>query len=173
MIETRNLGKRFGSRVAVDDLSFQVATGEVLGFLGPNGAGKSTTMKMLTGFLAPSAGTASIFGFDIRSRTLQAQRLIGYLPEGSPCYAEMTVQGFLDFIAEIRGYRGAGKRERVPGHWGCWNWTRCAGRPSKPSPRASAGVSAWPRRSSTNRGRWCSTSPPTGSIRTRSTRSAS
>ncbi len=113
MIETRNLGKRFGSRVAVDDLSFQVATGEVLGFLGPNGAGKSTTMKMLTGFLAPSAGTASIFGFDIRSRTLQAQRLIGYLPEGSPCYAEMTVQGFLDFIAEIRGYRGAGKRERV------------------------------------------------------------
>ncbi len=113
MIETRNLGKRFGSRVAVDDLSFQVATGEVLGFLGPNGAGKSTTMKMLTGFLAPSAGTASIFGFDIRNRTLQAQRLIGYLPEGSPCYAEMTVQGFLDFIAEIRGYRGAGKRERV------------------------------------------------------------
>ncbi|MGV8209398.1 ABC transporter ATP-binding protein, partial [Pseudomonas aeruginosa] len=71
------------------------------------------TMKMLTGFLAPSAGTASIFGFDIRNRTLQAQRLIGYLPEGSPCYAEMTVQGFLDFIAEIRGYRGAGKRERV------------------------------------------------------------
>ncbi len=113
MIETRNLGKRFGSRVAVDDLSFQVATGEVLGFLGPNGAGKSTTMKMLTGFLAPSAGTASIFGFDIRSRTLQAQRLIGYLPEGSPCYVEMTVQGFLDFIAEIRGYRGADKRERV------------------------------------------------------------
>ena len=113
MIETRNLGKRFGSRVAVDDLSFQVATGEVLGFLGPNGAGKSTTMKMLTGFLAPSAGTASIFGFDIRNRTLQAQRLIGYLPEGSPCYAEMTVKGFLDFIAEIRGYRGAGKRERV------------------------------------------------------------
>ncbi len=113
MIETRNLGKRFGSRVAVDDLSFQVETGEVLGFLGPNGAGKSTTMKMLTGFLAPSAGTASIFGFDIRNRTLQAQRLIGYLPEGSPCYAEMTVQGFLDFIAEIRGYRGAGKRERV------------------------------------------------------------
>ena len=70
-------------------------------------------MKMLTGFLAPCAGTASIFGFDIRNRTLQAQRLIGYLPEGSPCYAEMTVQGFLDFIAEIRGYRGAGKRERV------------------------------------------------------------
>lgn len=113
MIETTNLGKRFGARTVVDDLSFRVAPGEVLGFLGPNGAGKSTTMKMLTGFLAPSAGTARIFGLDIRSRTLQAQRLIGYLPEGSPCYAEMTVQGFLDFIAEIRGYRGAGKRERV------------------------------------------------------------
>ncbi|MBH9399149.1 ATP-binding cassette domain-containing protein [Pseudomonas aeruginosa] len=113
MIETTNLGKRFGARTVVDDLSFRVAPGEVLGFLGPTGAGKSTTMKMLTGFLAPRAGTARIFGLDIRSRTLQAQRLIGYLPEGSPCYAEMTVQGFLDFIAEIRGYRGAGKRERV------------------------------------------------------------
>ncbi|GLU38780.1 ABC transporter ATP-binding protein [Pseudomonas sp. NBRC 100443] len=97
----------------MDDLSFSVQPGEVLGFLGPNGAGKSTTMKMLTGFLAPTSGTASIHGFDIQTQTLQAQRLIGYLPEGAPCYGDMRVRGFLEFIAEVRGYRGAQKRERV------------------------------------------------------------
>lgn len=172
MIETRNLGKRFGSRVAVDDLSFQVATGEVLGFLGPNGAGKSTTMKMLTGFLAPSAGTASIFGFDIRSRTLQAQRLIGYLPEGSPCYAEMTVQGFLDFIAEIRGYRGAGKRERVARALGLLELDEVRRQTIETLSKGFRRRVGLAQAISTNRGRWCSTSPPTGSIRTRSTRSA-
>ena len=113
MIEITNLSKRFAQHTAVDDLSFRVQPGEVLGFLGPNGAGKSTTMKMLTGFLAPSSGTASIHGFDIRTRTLDAQRLIGYLPEGAPCYGDMRVRGFLDFIAQIRGYRGAEQRRRV------------------------------------------------------------
>lgn len=113
MIELRSLTKRFAQHTAVDALSFSVQPGEVLGFLGPNGAGKSTTMKMLTGFLAPTAGTASIFGHDIQSRTLEAQRLIGYLPEGAPCYGDMTVRGFLEFIAEVRGYRGADKRQRV------------------------------------------------------------
>src|SRR3546814_12855175 len=81
-----NLAKRFAQHTAVDDLSFQVQRGEVLGFLGPNGAGKSTTMKMLTGLLAPTSGTASILGHDIRTQTLQAQRQIGYLPEGAPSY---------------------------------------------------------------------------------------
>ncbi|HEX5842895.1 MAG TPA: ATP-binding cassette domain-containing protein [Pseudomonas sp.] len=113
MIEIRNLTKRFAQHTAVDNLSFSVQPGEVLGFLGPNGAGKSTTMKMLTGFLAPTAGTASILGFDIQKDTLKAQRLIGYLPEGAPCYGDMTVRGFLDFIAAVRGYKGAEKRERV------------------------------------------------------------
>ncbi|GIZ11391.1 ABC transporter ATP-binding protein [Pseudomonas sp. NCCP-436] len=113
MIEIRNLTKRFAQHTAVDDLSFTVQPGEVLGFLGPNGAGKSTTMKMLTGFLAPTSGTASIFGCDIRTRTLQAQRQIGYLPEGAPCYGDMTVRGFLGFIAEVRGLRGAEKKQRV------------------------------------------------------------
>ncbi len=113
MIELKNLTRRFGRHMAVDGLSFQVAPGEVLGFLGPNGAGKSTTMKMLTGFLAPSAGTASIFGCDIRTQALQARRQIGYLPEGAPCYGDMTVRQFLEFIAEVRGYRGADKRVRV------------------------------------------------------------
>jgi ABC-2 type transport system ATP-binding protein len=113
MIEINNLSKRFAQHTAVDNLSFRVQQGEVLGFLGPNGAGKSTTMKMLTGFLAPTSGTASILGFDIQQDTLKAQRLIGYLPEGAPCYEDMTVRGFLEFIAAVRGYQGAEKRERV------------------------------------------------------------
>ncbi|WP_277374261.1 ABC transporter ATP-binding protein [Pseudomonas sp. AA-38] len=113
MIELRNLTKRFAQHTAVDDLSFQVQPGEVLGFLGPNGAGKSTTMKMLTGFLAPTSGTASILGSDIQTQTLKAQRQIGYLPEGAPCYGDMTVRGFLEFIAEVRGFRGAEKTLRV------------------------------------------------------------
>ena len=113
MIDIRNLTKRFAQHTAVDDLSFQVQPGEVLGFLGPNGAGKSTTMKMLTGFLAPTSGTASILGCDIQTQTLKAQRQIGYLPEGAPCYGDMTVRGFLEFIAEVRGFRGAEKALRV------------------------------------------------------------
>ncbi|SDP91511.1 ABC transporter ATP-binding protein [Ectopseudomonas guguanensis] len=113
MIDIRNLTKRFAQHTAVDDLSFQVQPGEVLGFLGPNGAGKSTTMKMLTGFLAPTSGTASILGCDIQTQTLEAQRQIGYLPEGAPCYGDMTVRGFLDFIAEVRGFHGAEKKLRV------------------------------------------------------------
>lgn len=113
MIDIRNLTKRFAQHTAVDDLSFQVQPGEVLGFLGPNGAGKSTTMKMLTGFLAPTSGTASILGCDIQTQTLEAQRQIGYLPEGAPCYGDMTVRGFLEFIAEVRGFRGAEKALRV------------------------------------------------------------
>jgi ABC-2 type transport system ATP-binding protein len=113
MIEIKNLSKRFAQHIAVDNLSFCVQPGEVLGFLGPNGAGKSTTMKMLTGFLAPTSGNASILGFDIQKDTLKAQRQIGYLPEGAPCYGDMTVRSFLGFIAEIRGFKGAEKRERV------------------------------------------------------------
>ena len=113
MIEIKNLTKRFAQHTAVDDLSFSVQQGEVLGFLGPNGAGKSTTMKMLTGFLAPTSGSASILGFDIQKDTLKDQRQIGYLPEGAPCYGDMTVRGFLGFIAEVRGFKGAEKRERV------------------------------------------------------------
>lgn len=113
MIEIKNLTKRFAQYTAVDNLSFSVQPGEVLGFLGPNGAGKSTTMKMLTGFLAPTSGSASILGFDIQKDRLKAQRQIGYLPEGAPCYGDMTVRSFLEFIAEVRGFKGTEKRERV------------------------------------------------------------
>ena len=113
MIKINSLTKRFGEHVAVDNLSFEVSPGEVLGFLGPNGAGKSTTMKMLTGFLTPDGGSASICGFDIGTQTLQAQRQIGYLPEGAPCYGDMRVRGFLEFIAEVRGLRGAERQRQV------------------------------------------------------------
>lgn len=103
MIEAKSLTKRYGLFTAVDDLSFSVEAGEVLGFLGPNGAGKSTTMKMLTGFLSPTSGTAVINGHDILSDTIAAQRCVGYLPEGAPLYGEMTVQQLLKFVAGVRG----------------------------------------------------------------------
>jgi len=106
MIEITNLTKKFDQFTAINDLNFNVQEGEVLGFLGPNGAGKSTTMKVITGFLSPTAGTATIDGFDISANPMEAKALIGYLPEGAPCYGDMTTQGFLNFIAQIRGYRG-------------------------------------------------------------------
>ena len=113
MIEACNLTKRFGQKLAVDDVSFTVQRGEVLGFLGPNGAGKTTTMRMLTGFLPPSEGTARIGGEDIIKSSLSARKKIGYLPENAPVYHDMTVTGFLNFIAEIRGFSGAEKKQRV------------------------------------------------------------
>ena len=113
MIETRNLSKRYGDFVAVDGISFKVEPGQVLGFLGPNGAGKSTTMKMLAGFLTPSAGGASICGHDVVDSALAAKRLVGYLPEGAPSYGEMSVIGFLGFIADIRGLTGELRRRQL------------------------------------------------------------
>ena len=105
-IEAKALSKHYGPLIAVDRLSFEVTAGEVLGFLGPNGAGKSTTMKMLTGFLAPTSGTALINGHDIVEDSLAARRCIGYLPEGAPAYGEMTVRDFLEFVARARGFEG-------------------------------------------------------------------
>jgi ABC-2 type transport system ATP-binding protein len=113
MITAENVTKWFGPTLAVDDVSFHVERGEVLGFLGPNGAGKSTTMRIITGFLPPSGGTVKVGGFDIEDEPLQAKSLIGYLPENAPAYPEMTVEGFLAFSAEIRGLRGAAKAEAV------------------------------------------------------------
>ena len=112
-IKATSLTKNFGSIMAVDNLSFEVGSGEVLGFLGPNGAGKSTTMKMLTGFLTPSAGTATINGHDIINDSLAARRIIGYLPEGAPSYGEMTVRSFLEFIARARGFKGSEARRKA------------------------------------------------------------
>ncbi|MDP0562948.1 MAG: ATP-binding cassette domain-containing protein [Candidatus Endonucleobacter sp. (ex Gigantidas childressi)] len=113
MIKIENLSKSYGSFVAVDDISFSVSPGEVLGFLGPNGAGKSTTMKIITGFIRPASGSVSVFNYDISKNPVEAKSLIGYLPEGAPAYGDMLVSGFLEFIAEIRGYVGSEKQKRV------------------------------------------------------------
>jgi len=113
MIETRQLTKRYGDLTAVDNISFKVETGQVLGFLGPNGAGKSTTMKMIAGFLAPSSGSASVCGFDVGAQALEAKRVVGYLPEGAPSYGEMTPRQFLGFIADMRGLTGARRTQRI------------------------------------------------------------
>jgi ABC-2 type transport system ATP-binding protein len=113
MIETQQLTRRYGALTAVEDLTFRVEPGEVLGFLGPNGAGKSTTMRMLAGFIAPSSGSARVCGHDLESATLAAKRCIGYLPEGAPSYGEMTVSGFLGFIADLRGLSGNPRRLRL------------------------------------------------------------
>ncbi len=113
LIEIERLTKRFGAFTAVDDVSFTVSRGEVLGFLGPNGAGKSTTMRMLAGFMTPTAGTARICGEDVVDRPVAAKRHLGFLPEGAPTYPEMTVSGFLRFCARARGFRGAVLEERV------------------------------------------------------------
>ena len=113
MIEISHLTKKFDNFTAVDDLSFKVEEGEVLGFLGPNGAGKSTTMKVITGFLSASQGSVTVDGHDIATDPMAVKSLIGYLPEGAPSYPDMTTLEFLDFIAEIRGYSGEEKRRRI------------------------------------------------------------
>lgn len=113
MIEIHNLSKNFDQFTAIDDLSFTVKEGEVLGFLGPNGAGKSTTMKLITGFLSASHGTVSIDGHDISTSPIEAKSLMGYLPEGAPSYGDMTTLEFLNFVAQIRGFRGEEIERRV------------------------------------------------------------
>lgn len=113
MLEVKNLKKSFGDFPAVKGVSFSVKEGEVLGFLGPNGAGKSTTMRMITGFLPPSGGTAVINGHDIVSDPLAAKADLGYLPESAPSYRAMTVRDYLAFVAEVRGFVGAAGAKRV------------------------------------------------------------
>ncbi|HEX2825236.1 MAG TPA: ATP-binding cassette domain-containing protein [Burkholderiales bacterium] len=113
MIKVENLTKAFGAKIAVNDLSFAVERGEVLGFLGPNGAGKSTTMRMVTGFIPPTSGNVYVGGHDVLQDPIRAKRLIGYLPENAPGYADMTVEGFLKFAAELRGLKGEEKKRAV------------------------------------------------------------
>jgi gliding motility-associated transport system ATP-binding protein len=112
MITTKNLSKRYGDKLAVNDLTFSVAPGEVLGFLGANGAGKSTTMRMIAGFISPSAGQVSVCGYDIEESPVAAKSCMGYLPEGAPSYGEMTVAEFLDFVSDVRGLAGERRRQR-------------------------------------------------------------
>lgn len=113
MIKVRNLKKNFGPKVAVNGVSFTVERGEVLGFLGPNGAGKSTSMRMITGFIPPTEGEIKIGDHDMLENPIAAKRLIGYLPENAPSYADMSVHGFLSFTAELRGLTGDANRKAV------------------------------------------------------------
>lgn len=113
MIRVQHLTKQFADFTAVNDLSFDVQAGEVLGFLGPNGAGKSTTMKMISGFLQASAGKVEVCGFDVATQPLEVQQIMGYLPEGAPAYPEMRVIDFLNFIAKVRGLKGVDKSQRI------------------------------------------------------------
>jgi len=113
MIDVQDLTKDYGSRRAIRDISFKVKRGEVLGFLGPNGAGKSTSMRMITGFIPPTEGKVAVGGFDIVENPIPAKRLIGYLPENAPAYADMTVSGFLTFAAEMRGLKKDERKKAV------------------------------------------------------------
>ncbi len=113
MIKVQNLSKSFGPKKAVDHVSFAVERGEVLGFLGPNGAGKSTTMRMITGFIPPTDGKVTVGGHDMAENPIPAKRLIGYLPENAPSYNDMTVHGFLNFCASLRGLSGDARRKAV------------------------------------------------------------
>jgi ABC-2 type transport system ATP-binding protein len=129
MIDCQNLTKHYGSLIAVDDLSFRVQPGEVLGFLGPNGAGKSTTMRIIAGFLPASAGRVTVCGFDIETQSTQAKRRIGYLPEGAPSYPEMTPQSFLEFVCDVRGVDGAQRRSRLDEIYGRLHLERVLSQP--------------------------------------------
>ncbi len=113
MIETQSLCKRYGEFTAVNDITFTVEPGQVLGFLGPNGAGKSTTMKMIAGFLAPTSGEVKVCGYDVNDRPIEAKQCIGYLPEGAPSYGEMNPRQFLNFVADVRGLDGERRRSRL------------------------------------------------------------
>ena len=113
MIQIENLVKAFGPKRAVDGISFTVERGEVLGFLGPNGAGKSTTMRMITGFMPPTAGRVRVGTYDVAESPIEAKRLIGYLPENAASYPDMTVQAFLNFMAQLRGLEGAARKKAV------------------------------------------------------------
>jgi ABC-2 type transport system ATP-binding protein len=113
MIQVESLTKDYAGRVAISDVSFSVARSEVLGFLGPNGAGKTTTMRILTGYLPPTSGKASIAGFDIETESLEARRHIGYLPESVPLYRELTVRDYLDFVAQLREIPKVNRRAKI------------------------------------------------------------
>ena len=113
MIEVRNLRKTFGDTIAVDDVSFDVLQGEVLGFLGPNGAGKTTTMRILTCYMPPDSGSAKVAGFDTATQSIEVRRKIGYLPESAPLYLDMDVMEYLRFVAEIRGLPPATRPRRI------------------------------------------------------------
>lgn len=113
MIEVEHLSKRYGSTAAIEDVTFQVEPGEILGFLGPNGAGKTTTMRILAGYLPASSGTAKVAGYEVHEQSMAVRQRIGYLPENPPLYPDMTVAGFLNFVAQIKGVNAGDRPQRI------------------------------------------------------------
>ncbi|HKW75402.1 MAG TPA: ABC transporter ATP-binding protein, partial [Terriglobales bacterium] len=113
MIKVSQLTKRYARTTAVDQVSFEVAKGQIVGFLGPNGAGKTTTMRMLTCFLPPSSGTATVAGFDILEQSMEVKKRIGYLPETPPIYPEMETSEYLEFVGRLKGLSGANLTKRI------------------------------------------------------------
>ncbi|VEP18805.1 ABC-type multidrug transport system, ATPase component [Hyella patelloides LEGE 07179] len=113
MIKVEHLSKIYGSTVAIEDVDFTVETGEIIGFLGPNGAGKTTTMRILAGYLPATSGTAKIAGYDVHQQSMEVRRRIGYLPENPPLYPDMTVEGFLNFVAKIKGVKAKNRQQKV------------------------------------------------------------
>src|SRR3972149_11941604 len=113
MIQVQNLTKRYGNLVAIDNVSFRVGHGEILGFLGPNGAGKTTTMRIISGYMPPTDGTVCVGDFDVLEDPIKAKRQIGYLPENPPLYNDLTVQGYLDFVADIKHVSGKNKKAKI------------------------------------------------------------
>lgn len=113
MIEVQNLTKRYGNLVAIDNVSFRVERGEILGFLGPNGAGKTTTMRIITGYMPPTEGMVRVADVDVLENPMKAKRRIGYLPENPPLYNDMTVEGYLDFIADLKKVSGKNKKSKI------------------------------------------------------------
>ena len=172
MIETRQLTKRYGAITAVDGISFKVEPGQVLGFLGPNGAGKSTTMKMIAGFLTPTAGSASVCGFDVEAQPIEAKRSIGYLPEGAPSYGEMTVRAYLEFIADVRRLAGASRRERLDDVIGRLSLSHVLGQTIDTLSKGFKRRVGLAQASCTTHRCWCSTNPPTASTPIRSMKCA-
>ena len=146
-ITVRNLTSLYGEQKAVDGISFDVQTGEILGFLGPNGAGKTTTMKIITCYLPPTTGRVEVDGLDIFEHPMEVRRKIGYLPEMNPLYHDMNVLDYLEYSAQLHGLRGAVVRRRTARWWTCADSKRMsATRTSGNSQRATGSASAWLRR---------------------------
>ncbi len=149
MIDVAELSKRYHAVQAVDRLTFGVDRGEIVGFLGPNGAGKTTTMRMLTTFLTPTSGRATLAGFDVLDAPLEVRRHVGYLPEGVPLYPEMRVREYLNFRAQIKDVPAANAAARSTGSWSVASSATSSAGSSATCPRAIASGSGWPRRCST------------------------
>ena len=146
MIEVQHLSKRYGPVTAVDDVSFRVERGEILGFLGPNGAGKTTTMRILTGYMPATAGKAVVAGFDVFDQPIEAKKRTGYLPETPPLYPDMTIAEYLTFVAKIKGVAAADRRLRVKRIMDQTHVAEMANRLCAKLSKATGSASGWPRR---------------------------